>query len=92
MSGHRYGFTEPFRVELIGHTLRVTDAVGDDVALIGSVIEPGAERLARVFAAAPDLLEALKEARRLLAECDTSLGVPDLSQFDAAIAKAEGKP
>jgi hypothetical protein len=45
-----------------------------------------------LIAAAPDLLEALKEARRLLAECDTSLGVPDLSQFDAAIAKAEGKP
>lgn len=45
--------------------------------------------LSRLLDEREALLEALKEARRLLAECDTSLGVSDLTAFDAAIAKAE---
>lgn len=54
---------------------------------------------ARLIAAAPELLEALKSARTLLQECaDDTVGTPSMVEFaeavklyDAAIARAEGR-
>lgn len=49
-----------------------------------------AEANARLIAAAPDLLETLKIARKCLRNCHY-VG-PEREMIDAAIAKAEGNP
>ena len=56
-------------------------------AEIAQVIAYEAEANARLIAAAPDMLEALKEARALLRGC---IGEA-IDRIDAALAKAEGR-
>ena len=64
--------------------------IGADETIVCDAFEPNPQD-ARLIAAAPDLLEALKVARGYVEEHACGKPHEDLSIVDAAIAKAEGK-
>ncbi len=80
----------PWRTHLVDST-SVVDATGDEVAWMQGAYKTDSdvERMeanARLIAAAPDLLEALKQVRLHSAMPHTLR-----EQIEAAIAKAEGR-
>lgn len=94
-AGHTPG---PWRDGQAGN-LRVygPDGMGEHSGLIAEVFKSRAN--ARLIAAAPDLLEALRGARQTILELvnarySEAEGSDDdwMAEIDAAIAKAEGRP
>lgn len=72
---------------------RVKPLNGKYIVAECSAMEPQCEEQranARLMAAAPDLLEALKAARRFVVSSHEPVG-SELDDIDAAIAKAEGE-
>lgn len=57
--GAPHALTVPFGTETLGHTIRVVNADGDDLAVVGDVT-PEARRAANLFAASDVMLEALR--------------------------------
>lgn len=86
-------------VALAGSSFHYTEnwneKVGDGTETAASRIQKAANRAAKKFAAAPDMLEALKLLRMLRDETGIVATVPRaqeaLDGLDALIAKAEGK-
>jgi hypothetical protein len=75
-----------YAVETLGHAIRVVDAEGNDVALVGEVSIENAHT-ARLFAAAPELFSALDTFMRLGTMDDQSA----IDAARAALAKARGE-
>lgn len=101
------GTPGPWLTEVMGHTLRVTasDETEDlpynsDIALIGDCTDPQNQADARLIAAAPELLEALKEFAFVLNYQSIEIEAPSMANelnaakkmAIAAIAKATGQP
>jgi hypothetical protein len=63
----------PWKTEVLGDTIRVIDAAGNDILIVGSVRESKNVAEARLIAAAPDLLAALERALDYIAKD----GVPE---------------
>ncbi len=85
---------------LDGRLVVSTEAVNDIITIIGDIYNPDAEANARLIAAAPELLEAV----RIILESPELKNCPDgrwstadsenywrRAKLEAAIAKAEGK-
>ncbi len=75
---------EVFEVAEVAHFRVTPDRSGDTFAGSGDAYAD-----ARLIAAAPELLEALKAARRFVVSSHEPVG-SELDDIDAAIAKAEG--
>ena len=91
--GSPHALTLPLATETLGHSIRVVNADGDDVALIGDA-GPEARKAADLFAAAPEMLEASKALLAILTK--RVAGAPGSvidarERLAAAIAKAEGR-
>lgn len=54
----------PWHTEVIGNTIRVSDCACNDVCRLGDVRTFGNQSNARLIASAPDLLAAVREARK----------------------------
>ena len=76
---------EPWRYEAVGDHHFLTDADGNEIARFST------ERPARLCAAAPELLEAAKEARDELSEYLAPWAERLAARLDEAIKEAEGQ-
>lgn len=97
MSKHTPG---PWKVEVLGHTLRVVDSYGweehsNDLAVIGDCSNPTLQANTRLIAAAPDLLEALEMALNAIESSGIESKRGDATvacrMSRTAIAKAKGE-